>query len=105
MYAVIETGGKQYRVQDGMILEHELLQGVDVGEAVQFDKVLLISSEDSIKIGTPYVEGAVVKGEIQEQGRGEKIIVYKYKSKKGYRRKQGHRQSFMATKITDIIEG
>lgn len=102
---MIETGGKQYRVQDGMILEHELLQGVDVGEAVQFDKVLLISSEDSIKIGTPYVEGAVVKGEIQEQGRGEKIIVYKYKSKKGYRRKQGHRQSFMATKITDIIEG
>lgn len=102
---MIETGGKQYSVQDGMILEHELLQGVGVGEAVQFDKVLLISSEDSIKIGTPYVEGAVVKGEIQEQGRGEKIIVYKYKSKKGYRRKQGHRQSFMVTKITDIIEG
>ncbi|MBE0636632.1 50S ribosomal protein L21 [Candidatus Bipolaricaulota bacterium] len=102
MYAVIETGGKQYRVHDGMVFDHELLQGTDVGEVVQFDKVLMISSDEDIKIGTPYVEGAVVKGEIQEQGRGKKIIVYKYKSKKGYRRKRGHRQSFMATKITGI---
>jgi len=102
MYAVIETGGKQYRVHDGMVFEHELLHGQDVGEAVQFDKVLLIANDEDIKIGTPYVEGAVVKGEIQEQGRGAKIIVYKYKSKKGYRRKKGHRQSFMATKITSI---
>ena len=102
MYAVIETGGKQYRVQEGMVFEHELLQGTDVGQAVQFDKVLLVAEAEDVKIGTPYVEGAVVKGEVQEQGRGDKIIVYKYKSKKGYRRKQGHRQSFMATKITAI---
>jgi len=102
MYAVIETGGKQYRVQEGMVFEHELLQGADVGQAVQFDKVLLVAEEEDIKIGAPYVEGAIVKGEIQEQGRGDKIIVYKYKSKKGYRRKKGHRQSFMATKITSI---
>ncbi len=102
MYAVIETGGKQYRVQEGMVFEHELLLGADVGQAVQFDKVLFVAEDEDVKIGAPYVEGAVVKGEIQEQGRGDKIIVYKYKSKKGYRRKQGHRQSFMATKITAI---
>jgi large subunit ribosomal protein L21 len=102
MYAVIETGGKQYRVQEGMVLEHELLQGADVGQAVQFDKVLLVANDEDVKIGTPYVEGAVVNGEILEQGRDDKIIVYKYKSKKGYRRKKGHRQSFMATKITSI---
>ena len=84
------------------MFEHELLQGTDVGQAVQFDKVLLVAETEDVKIGTPYVEGAVVKGEVQEQGRGDKIIVYKYKSKKGYRRKQGHRQSFMATKITAI---
>jgi large subunit ribosomal protein L21 len=102
MYAVIETGGKQYRVHEGMVLEHELLQGAEVGQAVQFDKVLLVADDDNVKIGAPYVEGAVVKGEIHEQGRGEKIIVYKFKRKKGYRRKQGHRQSYMATTITAI---
>jgi large subunit ribosomal protein L21 len=102
MYAVIETGGKQYRVHEGMVLEHELLDGVDVGSAVQFDKVLLVANDEDVKIGTPYVEGAVVKGEIQEEGRGDKVIVYKFKAKKGYRRKQGHRQSYMATKITAI---
>ncbi len=102
MYAVIETGGKQYRVQEGMVLQHELLQDADVGQAVQFDKVLMIANDGEVKIGTPYVEGAVVNGEIQEQGRDDKVIVYKYKSKKGYRRKKGHRQSFMATKITSI---
>jgi len=85
-----------------MVFEHELLEGSDVGQAVQFDKVLLVAVDEDVKIGAPYVEGAVVKGEIQEQGRGDKIIVYKYKSKKGYRRKQGHRQSYMATKITAI---
>ena len=102
MYAVIETGGKQYRVHEGMVLEHELLQGADVGQAVQFDKVLLVAKDEDVKIGAPYVEEAVVKGEIQEQGRGDKIIVYKYKSKKGYRRKKGHRQSYMATRIIAI---
>jgi large subunit ribosomal protein L21 len=102
MYAVIETGGKQYRVHEGMVLEHELLQGADVGQPVVFEKVLMVATDDDVKIGAPYIEGAVVKGEIQEQGRGEKIIIYKYKRKKGYRRKQGHRQSYLATKIVAI---
>ncbi len=102
MYAIIETGGKQYRVHEGMVLEHEILTGVDVGSDVRFDKVLLVARDEDVQVGAPYVDGAVVTGTVQEQGRGDKIIVYKYKSKKGYRRKQGHRQSFMATKITGI---
>ena len=89
-------------MQEGMVFDHDLLQEVEVGQAVQFDKVLMVAIDEDVKIGTPYVEGAVVKGEIQEQGRGDKIIVYKYKSKKGYRRKRGHRQSYMATRITAI---
>jgi large subunit ribosomal protein L21 len=102
MYAIIETGGKQYRVHEGMVLEHEILTGVDVGNDVRFDKVLLVADDESVQVGAPYVDGAAVTGTVQEQGRGDKIIVYKYKSKKGYRRKQGHRQSFMTTKITGI---
>lgn len=104
MYAVIETGGKQYRVEEGTLFEHERLGGVEVGQAIEFDKVLLLVENDDVRVGTPHLEGAAVKGEVREEARGEKIIVYKYKSKKGYRRKQGHRQPFMTTLIT-AIEG
>ncbi len=102
MYAVIETGGKQYRVEDGIFLDHERIDGMDVGETITFDKVLLVADENGVRVGTPYLDGVTVKGEVHEEGRGDKIIVYKYKSKKGYRRKQGHRQSYMRTKITAI---
>jgi len=103
MYAVIETGGKQYRVEEGTVLEHERLDGVEVGQAVDFDRVLLLVDEDgTVRVGTPYLDGVSVKGEVQTDARGEKVIVYKYKSKKGYRRKAGHRQPFMATAITAI---
>jgi len=102
MYAVIETGGKQYRVETGKLFEHERLDGIAVGESVQFDKVLLIVDGDNVRVGTPYVEGASVKGELLEDGKAKKIVVYKYKSKKGYRRKQGHRQPVMSTRITSI---
>lgn len=87
-----------------MLLAHELLPGVEVGATVEFDKVLLLATEDSVQIGTPYVDGAKVVGEVKETGRGDKIIVYKYKAKKGYRKKQGHRQGYMATSI-QAIEG
>lgn len=102
MYAVIETGGKQYRVEEGILLEHERTDAVKTGGTIEFDKVLLLVDENGVRVGTPYLDGVTVKGEVREEGRGEKIIVYKYRSKKGYRRKRGHRQPFMKTLITAI---
>ena len=102
MYAVIETGGKQYLLENGDLFDHELIDGIEAGETVTFDKVLLIVDDGEVQVGTPYLDGVKVMGEVREQGRGDKVIVYKYKSKKGYRRKQGHRQSYMKTKITTI---
>ncbi|HDL85138.1 MAG TPA: 50S ribosomal protein L21 [Candidatus Acetothermia bacterium] len=102
MYAVIETGGKQYLLENGDLFDHELIDGVAAGETVTFDKVLLVVDDGEVQVGTPYLDGVKLVGEVHEQGRGDKVIVYKYKSKKGYRRKQGHRQSYMKTKITAI---
>jgi large subunit ribosomal protein L21 len=102
MYAVIETGGKQYRVEPGMVLKHELLPGVDVGQDVEFDKVLLLVNDEDVQVGTPYLEGVKVVGKVRDAGRDDKVIVFKYKAKKGYRRKQGHRQGYMATAIESI---
>ncbi len=101
MYAVIETGGKQYRVEEGDILSVEKL-GVPEGESVVFDKVLMVSDEEGIKVGQPYVEGAKVEGQLLFHGKGRKIIVFKYKPKKNYRRKQGHRQPFSRVEIKKI---
>ena len=102
MYAVIETGGKQYLLENGDLFDHELIDGIEEGETVSFDKVLLLVDDGEVRVGTPYLDGVKVTGEVREQGRGDKIIVYKYKSKKGYRRKQGHRQPYMKTRITTI---
>lgn len=100
MFAVIQTGGKQYRVAQGDRLRVEKLAG-DVGAAVTFDKVLLIGGE-SIKVGTPLVSGAKVSAEIVAQGRDKKVIVFKFRRRKNYRRKQGHRQPFTELKITGV---
>jgi|SRR5690554_2911840 large subunit ribosomal protein L21 len=101
MYALIETGGKQYKVEEGDILSVERLK-VDEGETVSFDKVLMISGEEGIKVGKPYIEGAVVEGEVLLHDKNKKIVVFKYKAKKNYRRKQGHRQPFTRVKINKI---
>lgn len=101
MYAVIETGGKQYRVQEGDTVFVEKLQG-EAGENVKLDKILLISANEELKVGKPYLEGASVEAEILEQGKAKKIIVFKYKSKKDYRKKQGHRQPYTKLKISSI---
>ncbi len=97
MHAIIETGGKQYKVAEGDTLFIEKLP-VEAGEAVTFDKVLAVIDGDKITVGTPVVEGAKVDGSVVKNGKGKKVIVFKYKPKKGYRRKQGHRQPY--TKVT-----
>ncbi|WP_054949036.1 50S ribosomal protein L21 [Numidum massiliense] len=97
MYAIIETGGKQYKVQEGDVLFIEKL-AANEGESVQFDHVLLIANEDGVKVGSPTVAGATVSAKVEAHGRGKKLTVFKYKPKKNYHRKQGHRQPF--TKVT-----
>lgn len=101
MYAVIKTGGKQYRVQEGDILRVEKLKAEE-GQTFEFDEVLAVSKDDGLTVGTPYVEGAKVEAKVLGQGKDKKIIVFKYKAKKNYRKKQGHRQPFTEIQITKI---
>jgi len=100
VYAIIETGGKQYRVQQGDIVYVEKLT-LDQDATIDFD-VLLLSGEDGIKVGKPLVEGAKVHATAKAQVKGEKIVIFKYKAKKNYRRKQGHRQPYTKLEITGI---
>lgn len=101
MYAIIETGGKQYRVNEGDILTVEKL-AVEDGSKIELDKVLLLSKDGEVQVGAPYIEGVKVFGEVVESGKGKKVIIYKYKSKKDYRKKQGHRQPYTMIKITSL---
>jgi large subunit ribosomal protein L21 len=101
MYAVIKTGGKQYRVSEGNVLEIEKINGTQ-GDVVSFDDVLMISRDGDIKVGMPVVEGATVTGEIIAQTKGPKITVFKMKRRKGYRKKTGHRQQLTVLKIKGI---
>ena len=100
MYAIIATGGKQYRVSEGDVIWIEKIEA-EVDSTVSFD-VLLLGNEGDVKVGTPVVEGVKVEGKVEAQTRGEKIIVFKYKAKKNYRRKQGHRQPYTKVEITKI---
>jgi len=101
MYAVIKTGGKQYRVTEGEVLNVEKLAG-EVGSQVELAEVLAVGEGEGMKIGTPTVEGARVVAEIVEQGKGKKVIIFKKKRRKGYTKKQGHRQLFTGLKIKEI---
>ena len=101
MYALIETGGKQYRVAEGDVLTVEKL-AVEDGAQVELDKVLLLSKDGDVQVGAPYIEGAKVFGEVVESGKGKKVIIFKYKAKKDYRKKQGHRQPYTMIKITSL---
>ena len=100
MYAILATGGKQYKVAEGDIITIEKL-GVEAGEKVTFDQVLAIGGEE-LKVGTPTVSGATVEASVVKEGRGKKVIVYKYKRKTGYHKKNGHRQAFTQVKIEKI---
>jgi len=102
MYAMIESCGRQYKVSKGEVVFFEKLEGNE-GDKVTFDNVILVSDEKETKIGEPYVKGAKVTGKVVAHGKHKKVIVYKMKPKKNYRRKQGHRQPYTKIEITDIV--
>ena len=103
MYAIIATGGKQYKVSEGDVIRVEKLDA-EVGSSFDFDQVLAVGEEGELEFGTPVVKGAVVKATVQKQARARKVIVYKYKPKTGYHKKNGHRQYFTELKIDSITK-
>ncbi len=101
MYAIIKTGGKQYKVSEGDLVRVEKL-AYEVGETVDFDQVLLVSNDGELKVGSPLVEGAKVSATVEDQNKDKKVVVYKFKPKKQYRKKHGHRQPYTLVKINSI---
>lgn len=101
MYAVFQSGGKQHRVSEGQVVSLEKIE-VETGAEVVFDKVLMVANGEDIKVGAPFVEGATIKAEIVEHGRGDKVKIVKFRRRKHYRKQQGHRQWFTDVKITAI---
>ncbi len=101
MYAIIQSGGKQYKVQEGDLLRLEKIPGEE-GQAINFKRVLFLNHNDDVKVGTPVLESASVEAEIVKNGRAKKILVFKKKKRKGYSKKQGHRQEFTEVKILKI---
>ena len=102
MYAIVKTGGKQYKVAPGDIIKLEKLSG-DEGQSIEFNEILMVSDDkDQVKIGKPFVEGAKVTAEVVEHGRLKKVEILKFKRRKQYMKRMGHRQSFTAVKITEI---
>ena len=101
MYAVIKTGGKQYRVAQGDTLRVEKLEGAE-GDAVELDKVLMVADGDNIKVGTPYLDGGKVTAKVKSQGRGDKVEIIKFRRRKHHMKRQGHRQSYTELEITGI---
>jgi len=104
MYAVIKSGGKQYRVESGAKVRVERLAG-DVGASISFDEVLLVGGGGDVKVGAPLVSGARVKATVVAQGRGEKVRIFKLRRRKHYQKSQGHRQSYTEVRIDDIVQG
>ena len=104
MYAVIQTGGKQYRVTSGEKLKVELLPA-GIGSEISFDQVLVVGEGEGVRIGAPYVSGASVKATVVAQGRADKVHIFKMRRRKHYRKSQGHRQSFTELRIDDIVAG
>ena len=101
MYAVIESGGKQHRVEPGEVLNLEKID-VPTGETIDFDKVLLVADDDSVKVGAPYVDGGKVSAEVVSHGRGQKVKIIKFRRRKHHRKQMGHRQWYTQVKITGI---
>lgn len=101
MYAIVESGGKQFKVAQGDTIVVEKVTA-NIGESITLDKVFLLNNEGKVQVGTPFINGAKVTATVTEHGRGKKIIVFKYKSKKNYHKKQGHRQAYTKLKIESI---
>lgn len=101
MYAMVEIKGKQYKATEGALLKVDRVAG-DTGDVVEFDSVLMVRNDEDVKVGSPYVDGAKVKAVIEEQGRGKKITVLKFKRRKNYSRKYGHRQAYSALRVKEI---
>ena len=104
MFAVMKTGGKQYKVAADDVVKIERLEG-EAGDTVSFENVLMVGGDDGVTVGAPFVEGATVVGEVVDQGRGRKIIIFKKRRRQNSRRKNGHRQYFTSVRITDILVG
>ena len=104
MYAVIKSGGKQYRVESGKPVRVETL-AADVGAAVAFEEVLMVGNGDSVKVGAPLVSGAKVSGTVLAHGRGDKVKIFKMRRRKHYQKSQGHRQNYTEVRIDDIVQG
>ncbi|HEX2912283.1 MAG TPA: 50S ribosomal protein L21 [Chloroflexia bacterium] len=104
MFAVVETGSKQYRVEPGQLLKVDHLAG-NVNDEVRLDRVLMVSGDDGITLGTPVVSGAAIRATIVDQTKGEKIRVFKFKSKKRYRKSRGHRSQLTVLKVVEIVQG
>ena len=104
MYAVIKSGGKQYRVESGAQVRVESL-AADVGSAVAFEEVLLVGNGESVKVGAPLVSGAKVKATVVSHGRGDKVKIFKMRRRKHYQKTQGHRQNYTEVRIDDIVQG
>ena len=101
MYAIIETGGKQFKVSEGDVVFIEKLD-VNENDAIKFDRVLVCGNDGDVKIGTPYVDGAFVEAKVVKNGKGRKIMIFKYNAKKNYRKRQGHRQPYTKVQIEKI---
>jgi len=104
MYAVIATGGKQYRVSEGAVLRVEKLDAEE-GASVEFDQVLLVGDGETVSVGKPYLEGGKVQATVMAQGKARKVEIVKFRRRKNYRRTKGHRQNFTQVKITGIVAG
>ncbi len=102
MYALVEIKGKQYKVEKGKRIKVDKLDG-KIGDKIEFDKVIMIGGTEEVKIGTPYLQGVKIAGTLENHLKDRKIIVYKYKRRKGYRRKRGHRQQYSYIKVDDIV--
>jgi len=102
LYGIIETGGKQYKVQTGDVIMIERLEA-EVGDTVEFDQVLILNDNGDLQVGTPYISGAKVVGKVLEQGKRRKILVFKYKPKINYRRRYGHRQPYTRVLVEEIV--